>query len=391
MSSEAPPDTPVPIVFVLEDFESEFRLNTDAETYQRTVERQSATFALDVSVNIADFNELFKFTTDDITLVADTENNQRLEFITDIRNWGALTPNFAYLPASSLERNLTTYTTDASVSAVQAYVSWFTFKLTSIKDSAVLIKNVGAIAADMDARFKNQIWKQELYQKLWKHSMKVTPTKDYTGATISGRNPDILQDMYVSDVSGAIPVYRIKDYATGSVVSTIPASDLWIGYGVATSSEIVQEMYHTKTDVANRIAVVPYIDDSTEGTEVSIAQKIFDQIIQHDPSRIRGIASSNILDKDGAVITDVSGNSFTNIYKFPFFVGDSFEMKVNVLVHTDNVNQIFSRDNVTMSTYLSALNTSFNNASTANAGADEHENYISYLVRINLYEPEVGA
>lgn len=375
--------TPVPIVFVLEDFESEFRLSTDAETYKRTVDRQSATFALDVSVNVSDFSEIFKFTTDDITIVADTENNQRIEFITDVRNWGALTPNFAYLPAASLEKQLITYTTDPNVSAVQAYVSWFTYKITSIRDSAVLIKNVGSIAADMDARFKNQIWKQDLYHKLWKHSMKVTPTKDYTGAQITDRNPDLLQDMYSSATENGVPVYKIKDYSSGSVVSTIPASDLWLSSQVAVSSVNVQEMYRTKTDVDNRIAVFPYIDDELEGTEISIAQKIFDQIIYHDPSRINGLSSSNILDKDGAVITDISGNSFGNIYKFPFLAGDSLEMKVNVLVSSNNVNAIFSRDTVTMSPYLSALNTSFNDAST-DTPADEHENYISYLLRIHL-------
>lgn len=375
--------TPVPIVFVLEDFESEFRLSTDAETYKRTVDRQSATFALDVSVNVSDFSEIFKFTTDDITIVADTENNQRIEFITDVRNWGALTPNFAYLPAASLEKQLITYTTDPNVSAVQAYVSWFTYKITSIRDSAVLIKNVGSIAADMDARFKNQIWKQDLYHKLWKHSMKVTPTKDYTGAQITDRNPDLLQDMYSSATENGVPVYKIKDYSSGSVVSTIPASDLWLSSQVAVSSVNVQEMYRTKTDVDNRIAIFPYIDDELEGTEISIAQKIFDQIIYHDPSRINGLSSSNILDKDGAVITDISGNSFGNIYKFPFLAGDSLEMKVNVLVSSNNVNAIFSRDTVTMSPYLSALNTSFNDAST-DTPADEHENYISYLLRIHL-------
>jgi hypothetical protein len=382
--STTPDPTPTPITFVLEDFETEFRLSTNADTYSREIQSQPATFALDVCINLVDFKSLFRFTTDDITLVTDTENDQRLEFITDVRKWGLLKPHFAYLPASSLERSLTTYTTDPNVSAVQAYVSWFTFRITSIKDSAVLIRNVGEIAADMDIRFKNYSWSQELYYKLWKHSMSVTPTKDNTGLDISGSLPDDFVSVYNHNTTDN--TYEIHEYPSSTkIVSTVPYSNYWSNGSTLKSSSLNQLMYLTKSTVGDRIAVVPFIDDRN-ASEVCIAQKIFEQIMFHDPSRIRNAAKVNLLDNSSAVITDISGNSFDNIYEFPLLAGDTIEMKVNVLVNTDNVNSIFDNPNTTMSEYLQQLNTSFNNASTSNS-LDEHENYISYLIKLHLYTP----
>jgi hypothetical protein len=380
--------TPVPITFVLNDFESEFRLDTDADTYTQEVTPQTATFVLDVSLNYANFSSLFKFTTDDITLLADNQNDQRIEFITDVRKWGSLVTGFSTLPASDGVKMLSDYTTDSAVSAVQAYVSWFTFKITSIKDSAVLIKNVGEIAAEMDSRFRHTIWAQELYYKLWKHSMGINPVNDYTGAPVLDLSLNSLDEVYSSTTVNGVVSYNICDYPSSTtVVSTIPASRILPNFSTLKSSSKAQLMYKSKVDVPQeRIAVMQFEDDYTNSAvEVSIAQKIFQQLMYHDPSRVRGLTPVTLRDGNDVEITDISGNPITNVYSFPFLVGDIFQMKVNVLVKTDNVNVIFDRPGVSMSQALVDLNTSFNDASTS-VVADEHENYVSYLIRFILAE-----
>jgi len=115
-----------PITFVLKDFETQFRLSNNAETWYKSVTSQQASFALDLTLNLEDFSSVFMFTTDDIYILQDNVNDQMLEFITDVRKWGNLVTSFSNVPAYSSVLTLTNYTTDPNVSAVQAFVSWFT-------------------------------------------------------------------------------------------------------------------------------------------------------------------------------------------------------------------------------------------------------------------------
>jgi len=248
---------------------------------------------------------------------------------------------------------------------------------------------VGDIAKDMDIRFIQQGWTQEMYYKLWRHSMSCTPIRDNADVVIDGAVQDDYSSVYsdYTEVVNSVSIQKssIKDYSDGTVVSTILSDNKISNINILKSSDLLQMMYNSKTSLPDRIAVMPFVDDR-DAVEVSICQQLFEQIMDKDPSRIRNVQPIKLYNKDGLEILDASGNSYTNIYKIPLFENDKIEIKVNVMVNQDNVKTIFDKPTVTMSQDLINLNASFNSASTSTP-TDEHVNYVSYLVKLRLISP----
>lgn len=160
--------TPTPMEFVFQEFESSMRLNENAQTYAESIPSPTGTFKVESNIPIGVLKSSFYLSTDEIDSLRNGTNVETVNFITDSRPWKNFTPApFAYYPAQGGARELTDYTTAPTCTALTAWLAWLMFKITNIKDSTVLIKNVDKISDNMSQLYENYLWKQVFYSKLW--------------------------------------------------------------------------------------------------------------------------------------------------------------------------------------------------------------------------------
>jgi hypothetical protein len=350
------PYVPKNIDFVISDFEASIRLQQDAQTWASEPDSISASFAISGEIPVSVMKKMFMFSTDEINYVSQGQNVEDVNFLIDSTAWSGHDPlSISTYPASSEQLSIATYTTATNNTTLSTYLSWLMYQVTHIPDSLVLVKNDADVALNMNRLFKYYVWNNTILSQLWAQDFRRSPR--YDSANVAITNPTI----NTFAVSAETATYLDSTNSEASITSNSNLHAL-------TGSTVYSVMPYSQTR-----------DPST----FPIAQKLFEILVSQDLARFSGypaglspLAPLN----NGSAIQDDLGNTYTNIYQFPFIVGDTIQFKVNFKVPIDNVKNMFGGVESNLTDSMKTLNAELN------AGINENVDYVSYHITYTIVE-----
>jgi hypothetical protein len=322
-------DTRENVVIVIDDFETEFRLETAVETIRELAITPVSTFVASGTAPISLFRDRFMFGTTDIEsymldILQPTEqtDTQIATYYVNSDNWMDISSNplinISKLVCTNGVENVSTYISQTNPHLgilMTAVLCYFAF---GIKDSNVLIKNQKEYSDRMAAEFTENIWNKVFYSLLWAHDFRRLETDSLT------------QTIF------------------GNEITTVPRSDL--------------------IDDPRNPGVKCVSDFPSTTVNNSIPNKMMHQIAEYDFQRVR---ASNLIPYVG----------LNNVYYMPLVVGDVIVFKLKIKYSPNNVFSLF-RINPNNLTGVSQEIIDLNNR--LNLAVNEHTDYISFTIQLTL-------
>lgn len=347
---------PKTIDFVISDFESSIRLQQDAQTWSSEPDSISASFAISGEIPLSVVKKMFMFSTDEINYVSQGQNVEDVNFIIDSTAWSEYDPlNISEYSATSEQLTISDYTTATINTTLSTYLSWLMYQVTHIPDSLVLVKNDADVALNMNRLFKYYVWNNTILSQLWAQDFRRSPK--YDSANVAIPNPPVESFAVTAETGTYLD-------ATNTAVAVDSNSNL-----------------HALTG-STVYSVMPY-SQTRDPTTFPLAQKLFEILVNKDLARFSAGLLPSAPQNNGAAIADDSENVYTNIYQFPFIVGDTIQFKVNFKVPIDNVKNMFGGVETNLTDSMKVLNAQLN------AGINENVDYVSYHITYTLVEDPV--
>ena len=356
---------PVPIQFIIPEFESMIRLSQDVLTEIETEVTPQTSFICDVNMPVSLFRDTFLFSTDDVSEWETLTNAEKtMFFVNRTLDSNASTDswwkqysmvssdvgmfNISTAPVSDNRLSVSSYTTKGSVNVTEIYCAWYMSRiLNGIKDAQVLVNNALSIQSNINTLFKDQVFNTSIDSILWHYNL-------------WGGNG-----------------------STYAQLRGLPLDDT-----IKRNSSYAQLMHPPDNSL---IYGVPFVTNNTSETQ-TLPQRLFEQLAYSDLERLRTLSYGQYItpsdvyslsNTSSRIPPEVLGSDLnhplTNVYRFPFIENDTLVFKLSVKVKHDNTLTIFNNagsGNIT--TTIQTLNSGFN------AGVDEDLDFISYLVRIKL-------
>jgi hypothetical protein len=385
----------VAINFIIPEFETTIRLTTDITTEVEYRETPSTAFICNVNIKRDLLQDTFLFSTNDLSNWNTSTNLESTMFYVNYSLTSAASTsqtswwsqysatssmfNIAEGSISNGTKFISTYTSKTSVNLIEIFGAWYMFRiLNGIRDAQVLINNALDIKNNITNQFNNNVFCTYIDSVLWKYNGWVPASSTTTYLDINNiTSTDPRYSFVTTGTYGTNLPYDNKRFPMGITGAPNPAF-----YGI------------------------PFITSNTD-EEQTLPQRLFEQMSYNDFQRINSLSSGRHItpadvynastNPTSRIPPEILGQNintpFTNIYKFPFIVGDTFCFRLSILLKNNNTRNIFNNNgnngssitvgNITAD--IDTLNTSFNNANT-NITADDGTKYLSFLVRMNLIE-----
>lgn len=377
----------VPINFVLPEFNTTIRLESDISTEVETQPLPTASFKCEVPVDVNLLRDTFLFSTNDVNDWNSSSNLEKTMFFVNRSLTSSSEPfwkQYSNLPdmfnisstnVTNGELFISTYTTKTlNIDVTEIFCAWYMSKiLNGIKDAQVLVNNSLAIKTSINTLFKTEVFNTSIDSTLWHYNMWDAP--DRQGAT-----------------------------------GNISYSELYPSANVNSIKKDSLYQYKEHPDDNETIYGIPFVTNNTASNQ-TLPQRLFEQIGYNDLQRINTLSADHhivpadvydsVSNTTSRIPPEILGsdpeNPITNVYRFPFIVNDVLIFKLNIKVKIDNTLKIFNQANGVnnvdadgnsipagnITSNVIALNDDFNSADT------EHTNYLSFLVQVKLVDPAI--
>jgi hypothetical protein len=375
--------TSVPINFVLPEFDTTIRLDTDISTEVETQPIPIASFKCDVSLDVNLLRDTFLFSTNDVNDWSSSINLEKTTFFVNrsltsssVPFWKQYSniPNMFNIASSNVTNGylvISDYTTKTlNIDVTEIFCAWYMSKiLNGIKDAQVLVNNASQIKSSIHTLFKDEVFNTSIDSTLWHYNMWDAPT--------------------IQGASGAVSYSELYPSAN---VNSIKKWNLY--------------QLKVQPDDNNLVYGIPFVTNNTASNQ-TLPQRLFEQIGYNDLQRINTLSANHHITPED-VYDSVSNTTsrippeilgpqrattpLENVYRFPFIVNDILIFKLNIKVKIDNTLKIFNNANGVnnfdsqsnpipagnITSTVTTLKSDFNLANT------EHVNYLSFLVQVKL-------